>query len=453
MTLPDSIDSYAREALARLVEIPSVSAEGRGMSEAAAVVVELLADLGARTELHATSGAQVVYAELAPQPGHPTILFYNHYDVQPADPLEEWNSEPFRLTEKDGVEKDGVWYGRGVSDDKGQLVSRLAALKWYREEHGTFPFGFKFVVEGEEEVGSPNLARYVEENAARLKADGCIWEFGGVTASGAPMTYFGLKGIACLELSVRTAGHDLHSSLGAVVENPIYRLARALTSLRDDQGHVLVEGFYDDVVDLTPTERALLEALPDEAAELAAVYGVSGYIGGVTGAEFQRVLLTEPNVNYNGFTSGYGGPGSKTVLPATASAKIDLRLVPRQDPAKVIAALRAHLDGLGFTDVQLVELETSEFAARSDADHPFVRATISALRETYGREPVVYPNSAGSGPMHPFLEHIGLPVVGMGCSHPGSRPHGPNENVRVNDFGLSVAAAKRLFELFGGLPG
>ncbi|HRQ09381.1 MAG TPA: M20/M25/M40 family metallo-hydrolase, partial [Trueperaceae bacterium] len=166
----------------------------------------------------------------------------------------------------------------------------------------------------------------------------------------------------------------------------------------------------------------------------------------------QRVLLTEPNVNYNGFTSGYDGPGSKTVLPATASAKLDLRLVPRQDPAKVMAALRAHLDKLGFADVRMIELETSEFAARSDADHPFVRATIDALRETYGVEPVVYPNSAGSGPMHPFLEHVGLPVVGLGCSHPGSRAHSPNENVRISDFASSVTATKRLFELFGGLP-
>jgi acetylornithine deacetylase/succinyl-diaminopimelate desuccinylase-like protein len=447
MRLPDAIYTYARQALKRLVEIPSVSAEARGLPEAAALVTELLAELGARTELHTTAGAPVVYAEHPPQPGRPTILFYNHYDVQPAAPLEEWRTEPFRLTEK-----DGVWYGRGVSDDKGELVSRLAALKWYRDEHGSLPFGFKFVVEGEEEVGSPNLRQYVEENAALLEADGCIWEFGGVTATGAPMTYFGLKGIVCLELSVRTAGHDLHSSLGAVVENPIYRLARALTSLRDDTGHVLVEGFYDDVVALTPTEERLLEALPDEASELAAVYGVDGYLGGVTGVEFQRVLLTEPNVNYNGFTSGYDGPGSKTVLPATASAKLDLRLVPRQDPAKVMAALRAHLDKLGFADVRMIELETSEFAARSDADHPFVRATIDALRETYGVEPVVYPNSAGSGPMHPFLEHVGLPVVGLGCSHPGSRAHSPNENVRISDFASSVTATKRLFELFGGLP-
>src|SRR5690606_23073977 len=201
-----------------------------------------------------------------------------------------------------------------------------------------------------------------------------------------------------------------------------------------------VKGFYDDVAPLTATEEELLAALPDEAPELAQLYGVDRYLGGVTGTAFQRRLLTEPNVNYNGFHAGYGGPGSKTVLPAEAGAKLDLRLVPNQDPARILRLLRAHLDEHGFQDVTIEELETSEFAARSDADHPFVRATIEALREAYGREPVVYPSVAGSGPMHPFVEHLGVPVVGLGCSYPGSRVHSPNEHVRVADFDRRVGA-------------
>lgn len=443
MRIPADIRGYAERALSRLIAIPSVSAENRDLVPAAEAVRELLEELGADTELHATGGAPVLFAERAAAPGRPTILFYNHYDVQPADPLELWTTDPFALTEA-----DGVWYGRGVSDDKGQLVSRLAALRWYLAEHGELPFGFKFVVEGEEEVGSPHLVEYVTEHAARLAADGCVWEFGGVTTSGRPMTFFGLKGIACVELRVRTASHDLHSSLGAVVENPIYCLASALASLRDEDGRVLIEGFYDDVRPLDAAGEELLAALPDEASDLAAVYGVDGYLGGVTGTAFHRQHLTQPNVNYNGFHSGYGGPGSKTVLPAEASAKLDIRLVPDQDPAKILAALRAHLDARGFGDVDLVELETSQFAARSDADHPFVRATIQALREGFGQEPVAYPSVAGSGPMHPFVEVLGVPVVGLGCNHPGSREHSPNENVRIVDFEASVVATKRLLEIF-----
>lgn len=444
MDLPPSVRRTAERHLSDLVAIPSVSAEGRDLNEAATAVRSLLEDLGLTTELHQTDGAPVVYAHQPAEPGRPTILFYNHYDVQPADPLEEWHSPPFQL-----VERDGSWYGRGVSDDKGQLVSRIAALHWFKERHGSLPFGVTFVVEGEEEIGSPNLAGYVESNAQRLAADGCVWEFGGVTASGRPLTYFGLKGIACIALRVRTASHDLHSSLGAVVENPIYRLASAIAGLRDGDGRVLIPGFYDDVVPFTAAQEALIEELPDEAAELKDVYGVSGYIGGVTGTAFQRQLLGQPNINFNGFHSGYGGPGSKTVLPAAAEAKIDFRLVPDQDPDVILGQLRAHLDTQGFTDVEIVELETNEFAARSDADHPFVHATIAALREAYRLEPVVYPSVAGSGPMHPFVKHLGVPVVGMGCGHPGSRVHSPNENVRVADFETSVVAMLRLLETYG----
>ncbi len=445
MDLPASIRHRAQAQLAELVAIPSVSAEGLGLHEAAAAVRALLDELGLTTELHETDGAPVVYGHLEAQPSHPTILFYNHYDVQPADPLPEWETPPFQLSER-----DGHWYGRGVSDDKGQLVSRLAGLHWYKEKHGSLPFGVTFVVEGEEEIGSPNLADYVAGRADQLRADGCVWEFGGVTASGRPLTYFGLKGIACIALRGRTASHDLHSSLGAVVENPIFRLASAVAGLRDDDGRVLIPGFYDGVVPFTPAQEALIEALPDEATELASVYGVDRYIGGVTGTDFQRQLLGQPNINFNGFHSGYGGPGSKTVLPATAEVKIDFRLVPGQDPATVLRQLRAHLDAEGFTDVIIDELETHEFAARSDADHPFVRHTIDALREAYGLEPVVYPSVAGSGPMHPFVEHLGVPVVGMGCGHPGSRVHSPNENVRVSDFDTSVVALLRLLETYGG---
>ena len=199
----------------------------------------------------------------------------------------------------------------------------------------------------------------------------------------------------------------------------------------------------------TAAQEALIEALPDEATELKDVYGVSGYIGGVTGTAFQRQLLGQPNINFNGFHSGYGGPGSKTVLPAAAEAKIDFRLVPDQDPDVILRQLRAHLDAQGFTDIEIVELETNEFAARSDADHPFVHATIKALREAYRLEPVVYPSVAGSGPMHPFVKHLGVPVVGMGCGHPGSRVHSPNENVKVADFETSVVAMLRLLETYG----
>ncbi len=441
---PASDRRYARDGLSRLIAIPSVSAEGRGLDEASGEVVRQLRELGFTVERHDTAGAPVVFARRVDDERAPTVLFYNHYDVQPADPLELWESEPFAL-----VEREGAWYGRGVSDDKGQLVSRFAALRQLLDADGRLPVNATFVVEGEEEIGSPNLARYVETHADALACDGVVWEFGGVTADGAPMTYCGLKGIVCLELRVRTAGHDLHSSVGAVVENPIYRLACALAGLRDGDGRVLVEGFYDGITPVGEAEEALLRALPDEDAALARLYGVSSFLGAVRGTDFQRKLLLEPNLNINGFHSGYGGPGSKTVLPAEAFAKLDLRLVPGQDPVRVVRLLRAHLDRHGFSDIELVELETHEHAARSDVSHPFVRHTVDALRAAFGREPVVYPSVAGSGPMYPFVAHLGAPIVGLGCGYPGSRVHSPNEHVRVVDFDRSVRATVELLRRFG----
>ena len=444
MNVPEHIMRYARDALARLVAVPSVAAEGRGIAEAAALVRELLEAEGMRAELHATPGAPVVYGE---KPGAgPTVLFYNHYDVQPADPLALWESDPFTLTER-----GGELYGRGAADDKGELVSRLAALRWFREKHGGLPFGVKFVVEGEEEVGSPNLAAYVEANRERLRADACVWEFGGVDAAGRPATYCGLKGILTVELRARTASFDLHSSYGAVVENPAYRLAALLASLRDEDGRVLIPGFYDDVTAPTEADEAALAALPREDVDLARTFGTEGFIGGAAGLEFLRRLYFEPALNINGFHAGYGGPGSKTVLPAEAEAKLDIRLVPDQDPQKVLAGLQDHLSQRGFGDVSVTALEHAERAARVDITHPFVQNTVAALREVYDQEPVVYPNSAGSGPMYPFVEHLALPIVGVGCGYPGSRIHSPNEHLRLDDFDKGVAAVLRVLERNVGL--
>ncbi|RIH86714.1 Succinyl-diaminopimelate desuccinylase [Calidithermus terrae] len=444
MKLPDTVIRYAQETLRDLVALPSVSAERRALPETARRVKELLEELGLEAEIHPTPGAPVVYAEGGE--GGPTVLFYNHYDVQPADPLELWESDPFTMTER-----EGHWYARGVSDDKGELTSRLAALRWLIDEHGKLPFRVKFVVEGEEEVGSPNLEAYVAQNRQRLQADAVIWEFGSVDTSGRPLVYCGLKGIVAVELRVRTAGYDLHSSLGAVVQNPIYRLAAALASLRDNDGKVLIEGFYDRVRPLSEAEAESLQTIPDESEQVAALYGVKGFLGGAEGVEFYRRLAAEPVVNVNGFHSGYGGPGSKTVLPAEAFAKLDFRLVPDQEPLEVVELLRAHLERHGFDDVEVITLEAGEHPARSDLGAPWVRQAVEALRETYGLEPVVHLSSGGSGPMYPFTHHLGAPVVSIGISYPGSRVHSPNENIRIADFERGVAAIKRALEKFAGL--
>ncbi|WP_117237053.1 M20/M25/M40 family metallo-hydrolase [Thermus sediminis] len=433
----------AKALLAELVALPTVSAEGKALREGAAKVAEILEGLGLSAALHEGYGPPVVYAEGGV--GERTLLFYNHYDVQPPDPLDLWETDPFTL-----VEREGAWYGRGTHDDKGEFLARVVALRLFKEKHGFLP-RVKFVVEGEEEVGSPHLEAYVADKKDLLRAEAVVWESGGVDAKGRPYLYAGLKGIVALELRVRTAAFDLHSSYGAVVENPIYRLSKAISSLRDEEGRVLIPGFYDRVRPLTPLELEALSAIPNEAEELKATFGVRDFLGGARDLEFHQRLFAEPCLNVNGFHSGYGGPGTKTVLPAEAMAKLDFRLVPDQDPEEIPGLLRGHLEAQGIHDVEVVVLERGERPARSDLAHPFVRLVKEALEETFGEKAVLYPNMPGSGPMHPFLHHLKAPAVGLGVGYPGNRVHSPNEHLRIRDFERGTLALLRLLERFFGV--
>jgi acetylornithine deacetylase/succinyl-diaminopimelate desuccinylase-like protein len=445
ITLPAHLEDAYRTMLARFVAIPSVGAEGRGQDDMAETLGQALAELGLNVEVHATDGAPVVFAERRVA-GAPTVLFYNHYDVQPADPLELWESDPFLL-----AERDGRLYGRGASDDKGQLVSRIIALRWLRERHGELPFGVVFVVEGEEEIGSPNMTAYVEAQRDRLAADVAFWEFGGVDGHDRPTLVCGLKGIACVDLSLRTADFDLHSANGPVVQNAAWRLAAAVASLRDADGRVLIDGFYDAVRPPTDAERQYVEAAPADDDAFAEHIGVERFLGGASGVEYQRRLQLEPTLNVNGIHSGYGGPGMKTVLPASATAKLDLRLVPDQNPLEIVALLHQHLERLGFDDVVVNLAEEPEWPARVDPDHPWLRHAAAALEEAYGQSAVVIVSSGGSGPLHPFVEMLDLPVAMIGVGYPGSRVHSPNENVRMVDVHRGTYATVRTLERWAGL--
>jgi acetylornithine deacetylase/succinyl-diaminopimelate desuccinylase-like protein len=443
--LPAHLQDAFRQTLARFVAIPSVGAEGRGQSEMADALAHEFRSLGLHVERHETAGAPVVFAERR-VPGAPTVLFYNHYDVQPADGLELWESDPFTLTER-----DGKLYGRGASDDKGQLVSRLVALRWLRERHGELPFGVVFAVEGEEEIGSPHVAEYVAMHRARLAADVAVWEFGGVDARDRPLLTCGLKGVVGIDLALRTAAADLHSGNGAVVQNAAWRLAAAVAGLRDVDGRVLIDGFYDAVRPTTDAERRRIEEKPRDDDAFGASIGVTRFLGGAIGAAFERRLQLEPALNVNGFHSGYGGPGMKTVLPATATAKLDIRLVPDQDPLHVVELLRAHLVRHGFDDVDVSVPEDVGLPARIDPDHPWLRHVQDALAEAYGQPAVVVVSSGASGPLHPFAVTLGLPVAMIGVAYPGSGVHGPNEHVRLSDVERGTFALVRALERWAGL--
>jgi acetylornithine deacetylase/succinyl-diaminopimelate desuccinylase-like protein len=289
------------------------------------------------------------------------------------------------------------------------------------------------VIEGEEETASVHLHQFVLDNKERLAADACIWEFGGVDQKETPIQHLGLRGICYVELSVESLSTDVHSGLGgSIFPNAAWRLIWALNTLKGPDEKIRLPGFYDNVKPPSARDRELLAALPDVAPEYKSRYGVQEFIKGLTGGTDLKVEeIFSPTCTICGLTSGYQGPGTKTVQPARASAKVDFRLVPDQTPVEVLEKLRAHLDAEGFNDVQ-IEFLGGESPARTDPDDPFVNIVVDTAKEVYGVPMQKVPMTGGSGPNHPFVHELGLPVATAGLGHPDTRAHAPNENIRLD---------------------
>lgn len=415
------------EELSRLVAQPSVGAQHWGLQECAALVAQMLQARGFEVQVMKTAGAPVVYGERRGKSDR-TLLIYNHYDVQPPEPLELWETPPFEPSRR-----DGKLYGRGVSDDKGHIVSRLFAIDSLLEAGGELPCTIKFIIEGEEETASVNLYRFVTEHQELLKADACMWEFGGVDHTDTPVQYLGLRGICYVELSVDLLSTDVHSGLGgSIFPNAAWRLVWALSTLKGPDEKILIPGFYDRIRQPSARDVELLAALDDPTEDYKKRYGVPYFIKGLTGGVDLKVEeIFSPTCTICGLTSGYQGPGSKTVLPARASAKIDFRLIPDQDPADILKKLRAHLDAQGFTDVQITDLG-GDAPARTDPDHPFIQLVAKLAEEVYETPQKLIPMSGGSGPNHPFVHVLGLPVATAGIGYPDTKAHAPNENIRID---------------------
>lgn len=430
----EKIDTYIDEMLdqnleelKRYVAQPSISAQNLGLKECANLVKEMLEKRGFKTEIMATDGAPVVFAERKGK-SDKTLLIYNHYDVQPPEPLELWESPPF-----EPEIRDGKMFGRGVSDDKAHLTSRLHAIDAILNDDGDLPCNIKFIIEGEEETASVHLHDFIRKNKDKLKADACIWEFGGVDHRDKPMQYLGLRGICYVELSVTSLGTDVHSGLGgSIFPNAAWRLVWALNSLKGQDEAVRIPGFYDDIVQPSERDRELMAKLPDVEEEYKSRYGVQDFIKGLKGGvDLKMEEVFTPTCTICGLTSGYQGPGSKTVQPAFASAKVDFRLVPNQMPEDILKKLRAHLDAEGFSDVK-IEFLGGEPAARTNPDGPFVKIVVDTAEDVYDTPMEIVPMVGGSGPSYPFVHDLGLPVVTMGLGYPDTKAHAPNENIRID---------------------
>lgn len=436
------------EDLRRLCAQPSVAAQGQGLDECAELVARMLQERGFETQIMPVPAAPPAVYAFRKGASDRTLIFYNHYDVQPAEPLELWETPPFEPTIR-----DGRLYARGVVDDKGHIACRLAALDALLAAGGELPCNVKFLIEGGEEIGSPGLPTFVRENRELLAADACIWEFGGVNFEGRPFVVLGMRGICYVELRVRTASLDAHSGLGgSIFPNAAWRLVWALSSLKGTDERIRIPGYYDSVRPPSPRDLQLLAALPNEEDDLKRTYGLDGFLNGLSGTELRRAAVFEPTCTICGLTSGYQQEGSKTVLPAYASAKIDFRLVPDQTAEEVVSKLRRHLDEHGFEDIEIVLLG-GENPAKVDPDDPFILLTIQAAQEVYGASPVVSPMSGGSGPIHPFVEYLGVPVSNSGIGYPGAQVHAPNEHVRIADFISGAKHTARVLQRFGAMEG
>ena len=432
----------ALEILKEYVRFPTISAHKRAQPETAAFVRRLLVENGFEAREYPTDGGpNVVFGQMIVDERKPTLLMYQHYDVQPVDPLNEWKRDPF-----DPTIEDGKFWGRGCADTKGNFIMQLLAVQAWQGVEGRPPINLKFVVEGEEEVGSPHFGSFVHANQDILHADGATIEGGDHLHEGTPKIELGCKGILYVEMMSRTAKVDQHSSYAAIAPNPAWRLIQALMTLRDVNGRIKVPGWYKDARRPTARELRYLRASAFKADALKEFWGVSEFVGDGNDFDVLRRLIYSPTCTICGFVSGYIEQGTKTVNPAVAKAKIDFRLVPNMKQAKQFAKLRDHLIAKGFGDIELVPAKEALEAAAIPLSARVVKAAIKGSVDAYGREPEVWPWSAGASAHGFFNEVVGVPSIsGPGVSYDGSNYHAPNEHFRMADF---VGGSKHMAAMF-----
>ena len=455
--MPSEVDAYLsqnsslfEEQLCELLRIPSVSADSRHKGDirgAAQWVADQFRGLGMSPEICETAGHPIVYAEHCQAPGAPTVLVYGHYDVQPPDPLDLWETPPFEPTRR-----NGNLYARGATDDKGQMFTHVKSAEAWLKTVGKLPVNLKFLIEGEEEVGSEHLDDFIASNRAKLKADVCVISDTSQFGPGLPAITYGLRGISYFELKLQGPDRDLHSGVfGGAAVNPAGALVKMLAALVDADGRVQVPGFYDDVLPLTERERKEFAALPYDEAEFKKSIGVSELNGEAGFTNIER-RWARPTCDINGLTSGYQGEGAKTVLPAKASAKFSFRLVPNQQPGKLKSALEAMLKKLCPVGIQM-ELISYHGAPGVvvPLDSPYVAAAVEAVAHGFGRRPVFIREGGSIPVVSTFHDLLGVDTLLLGWGLNDDNTHSPNEKFCLADFHRGIKASAALWEQLGKL--
>ncbi len=455
----EHIDRQRDAYLNRLIEylrLPSISTQGIGMQAMADHLVgwlrrlgfesELLsvASMGARVDAAGEPGWPMILGRRMDQPGAPTVILYGHYDVQPPEPLEEWISPPFEPTLR-----AGRVYARGAGDNKGQHAAQLMALESLLEVHGRLPCNVIVLLEGEEEIGSPNLPHFVKTHRAKLEADLVITSDGPISEDGQPTLEFGVRGVISFELRAHGANRDLHSgNYGGVAPNPLWTLVHLLGTMKDDSGHITIDGFYDAVEALSPLEREALERLPIDEGEIRHSLGLTRFDAPADRPYFER-LAAWPTLTINGLHGGYGGPGSKTVLPHEAVAKCDIRLVAHQTAdeifAKVVSHVRQHAP-----EVEVI-WQGGMDPSKTPMDSPYTEPLRSAIRAAQGVDPLLMPAMGGSLPNYVFTGILGIPDFTVPYANADEANHAPNENIEVQRFFLGIRTGAAMLASLGRL--
>ncbi len=439
----------ADQELFELLRIQSVSTDSTRVPEmerTANWLQHKLSSLGFEAAVEATAGHPVVFAQKIVSSDKPTVLIYGHYDVQPEDPLEEWISAPFEPT----VRGDRV-YARGATDDKGQLYAHVRGVQLL-QELGDLPCNIKFLLEGEEEMGSPNLGAYISANATRLAADVIVISDGSRFDTDIPSITYGVRGLTYLEVHVQGADRDLHSGVyGGAAPNPINALAQIIAQLHDEQGRVAVPGFYDDVQPLSPEERAAWATLPHDDAVWAASIGVSELIGEVGYTALEKTW-GRPTLDCNGIWGGFQGEGSKTVIPAKAGAKISCRLVANQDENKIYSLLEAYIPTLAPKGVKVtVKPHHHGTAMVMDLSSPYFAAAERATERAFGVKPV-FIRTGGSIPIALALKTaLKCEIIFLDLGVNADNLHSPNESFSLKDYHRGILASAYVFQEIGKL--
>jgi acetylornithine deacetylase/succinyl-diaminopimelate desuccinylase-like protein len=438
-------DRYLEE-LTALLAIPSISAlpeHAADVTRCAEWCADEMRRIGLQNvKLVPTPGNPVVYGDWLGASGAPTILFYGHYDVQPVDPLDLWISPPFEATVR-----DGEIYARGSADDKGQVFMHLKAVEAHLQQNGRLPVNIKFILEGEEEVGSAHLDDFVRAHKDDLKADVVVISDSAMFGRGVPSICYGLRGLAYFQIDLRGSSTDLHSgSFGGAVANPAFVLAQMLAQMKDRGGRIKIPGFYDDVLPLQEEERKAWATLPYNEKQYKKDFGIPKVFGESGYTTLERTWA-RPTFEVNGLLSGFTGEGAKTVLPAVAMAKVSMRLVANQDPDKIAALFDTYVKDIApkTVDVKVTRMHGGK-PWMTAYDNPFVQAAGRAIERGFGRAPV-FTREGGSIPVvSTFQEELGLPSVLFGVGLPDENAHAPNEKLDVANFHNGIIASAILYQ-------